>query len=557
MKLETLFENKSYLHLLLLFILCYFAFFIFSDTFFVNIMEARNFVTAREMIAKGNWLVPSMNGELRLAKPPLPTWITTLFGMYFGIENLSLLRFPAGVMGILMVVFMYRFTLSLNGKRSAAFINSLVLLSSFYVLYMSRTGTWDIYCHSFMLGAIWLLFEGWKTENKNWNYFIGAGILLGLSFLSKGPVAFFALFLPFLIAYCWVYGGKVILRKWQPFVLALFIFAVISFWWPVYIAVAHAQEAAAIAKLESGSWINRHVRPFYYYWNFPIQSGIWTLVIASGLLVPYALKRFESKKEYKFALIWTLSAVVLLSLFPEKKDRYLLPVMLPSAILAGQVLQHLIKVFQNKTADKWDRLVWGVNFWLIAIVTLALPIAVYMLIYQKGDMPGVQFIVLSILSECIFGYLIYCWKNKSVRGFILSIVAIMCLAEVFIIPNTKGIVNRNPDFKNIREVRNITAIQNLNFYSIGKEGFRIELVWEVGKEVKAWDFDGSNNIPEDKAFVVFSSTPPESVIPKEIQEKVSIKTLEFYDYNRYSKGRHRNKPHFQKYVSVITPNPDL
>lgn len=56
-----------------------------SLSFFVNIgsiepsiMEARNFITAKEMIENDTWLLPTMNGEYRLAKPPLPTWITSV-----------------------------------------------------------------------------------------------------------------------------------------------------------------------------------------------------------------------------------------------------------------------------------------------------------------------------------------------------------------------------------------------------------------------------------------------------------------------------------------------
>ena len=29
-------------------------------------MESRNLITAREMVSEGNWLIPTMNGELRL-----------------------------------------------------------------------------------------------------------------------------------------------------------------------------------------------------------------------------------------------------------------------------------------------------------------------------------------------------------------------------------------------------------------------------------------------------------------------------------------------------------
>ena len=547
-----LFENKTSVHILFLLVVCYFAFFFANSSFFVNIMEARNFVTAREMIEKGNWLVPTMNGELRLAKPPLPTWITAVFGSWFGIENVSMLRFPAAMVSSLMVILMYFFTISLNKNRIAALCNSLVLASSFYIVYMGRTGTWDIYCHSFILGAILFFHKAWKTENKNWRLFIGAGIFLGLSFLSKGPVAFFAVLIPFLVAYSWVYDGKVILQKWQPLLLAIGIFIVISFWWPVFISLVHADEAAAVAKLESGSWMNRHVRPFYYYWNFPIQSGIWTLIIFSALIFPYALKRFEAKKEYKFALIWTITTVVLLSLIPEKKDRYLLPVLIPGALLAGQLIQHLFQVFKNKTADKWDNLIFGVNIWLIAIVALVMPVGIFIFFYQDQQISLFAFILFALLSEGIFLLLLMAWKTKNILNFVFGLICLMTITEVFIIPNTSSLQNRNKEFKNIREARNIESIKDLNLYSIGKEEFRIELVWEVGREVKSWNTEDLTEFPKEKSFVVFSSENPKELFSGLQLQNMEFETIDHYDYNRQPKGNKRYSPYFQKYMTLIT-----
>lgn len=61
----------------------------------VSIMEARNFITAREMVQDGNWLLTTMNGEPRYEKPPLPTWLTAVSGLLFGIKSTFALRLPA------------------------------------------------------------------------------------------------------------------------------------------------------------------------------------------------------------------------------------------------------------------------------------------------------------------------------------------------------------------------------------------------------------------------------------------------------------------------------
>lgn len=57
--------------------------FIFNlDVLDVTIMEARNFITAREMTLDGNWLLTTMNGEPRYQKPPLPTWLAAISSFF-------------------------------------------------------------------------------------------------------------------------------------------------------------------------------------------------------------------------------------------------------------------------------------------------------------------------------------------------------------------------------------------------------------------------------------------------------------------------------------------
>ena len=164
------FSSTKYIILLLLLCLC--IFFPHLDLFFVNIMEARNFTTAREMVEFGNWLVPTMNGELRLEKPPLPTWITAFVIKLFGTESIALLRIPAALASTLLVFYGYRFVELITKNRLQAFISAAVMATSLYVIYMGRTGTWDIFCHSFMMMAIYYLMKGFKLEKKNYLMFL-------------------------------------------------------------------------------------------------------------------------------------------------------------------------------------------------------------------------------------------------------------------------------------------------------------------------------------------------------------------------------------------------
>jgi 4-amino-4-deoxy-L-arabinose transferase-like glycosyltransferase len=110
-----------------------------------NIMEARNLATAREMLAKGNWLSPTMNGELRFEKPPLPTWAAAVAMAAFGAERRVLLRLPAALAAILLVFFVLELTEELTDDETTPFLAAATAATSFYVLVMARDISWDIF----------------------------------------------------------------------------------------------------------------------------------------------------------------------------------------------------------------------------------------------------------------------------------------------------------------------------------------------------------------------------------------------------------------------------
>jgi 4-amino-4-deoxy-L-arabinose transferase-like glycosyltransferase len=100
------------------------------DVLYPNIMEARNFITAREMVTDDNWLLTTMNGEPRYEKPPLPTWLAAFAGMIFSFDNLTALRIPSALITLVLVIFSYRFGVYFLKNKHQAFINSLVLATS-------------------------------------------------------------------------------------------------------------------------------------------------------------------------------------------------------------------------------------------------------------------------------------------------------------------------------------------------------------------------------------------------------------------------------------------
>ena len=125
----------------------------------VTIMEARNLITAREMVNDGNWLLTTLNGEPRYQKPPLPTWLTACTALIFGFKNILALRFPGILMIALTGIFSYLLSVRLVANKRQAFFNALITISSFYVIGIVIEAPWDIFTHGFMLVAIYHLFQ--------------------------------------------------------------------------------------------------------------------------------------------------------------------------------------------------------------------------------------------------------------------------------------------------------------------------------------------------------------------------------------------------------------
>ena len=312
-------------HIPIILLACVMVFFLHLDVLYANIMEARNFITAREMLRDNHWILTTMNGEARYEKPPLPTWLAALSGAVFGIDKLWALRLPSALISTFLALFFYRFLDYVVKNKEQAFNASLILITSFYILFSGRNGTWDIFAHAFMLAGIYYLFRFFQPVDnsaqaeKPYYYALCAGLLIGLSFMSKGPVSHFALLLPFLIAYGVVYRFTDFRKKTLPFLVMLVLILALSSWWAIAVYLLDTHAATTIADKEASAWAGHNTRPLYYYWSFVTQSGVWTIPAFIGLLYPYLKTRVVNLKAYRFSLWWTLAAVILLSLIPEKK----------------------------------------------------------------------------------------------------------------------------------------------------------------------------------------------------------------------------------------------
>ena len=484
--------------------------FIYLD---ITIMEARNFITAREMITDGNWLLTTMNGEPRYQKPPLPTWLAAISALIFGTKSLLAYRLPGIIMVLVIAISNYLLSLKLVGDKKQALINALITITSFYVIGIVIEATWDIFTHGFMIFGIYHLYLLFEKPSNYWKHTIISGVFIGLSILSKGPVSLYVLFLPFLIAYGLTYKYKSFKAKVFSIVSLLILAISIGGWWYLYVRIQDPETLLAITNKETSNWSSYNIRPFYYYWSFFTQSGLWTIPAFTSLLYPYLKSRVSNLKAYKFTLFWTVAAVVLLSIIPEKKSRYLMPVLIPLALNIGFYIEYLIRSFIN-IKDKREIIPVYFNFGLIGAIGILFPFTGFFFGPFLTGKVIFWFILSSIILAIIGISILRNLKRKSLKPIIYLSVGLIISICLFILP-----ISRVQYPANYKSIKNLD--KNIKIYHLGY--VCPEMLWLYGDKIEPYKDD---LVATEQTFglLIFDD------IPKDTKELLESKyTMEYSD----------------------------
>jgi 4-amino-4-deoxy-L-arabinose transferase-like glycosyltransferase len=160
--------------------------------------EGRYAEIAREMAAQNDWVVPLLQGEAYLDKPPLLYWLTMLSYRAFGIHELSARLAPAlAVHGTILIVY-------LIGRRSlgerAAFWGALLLGLAPGFVGMGRLLLIDGLLTFWVTLAAFAAFEARRGQTLRRKWWTISAFASGLGVLTKGPIALIVL-VPPLLAY--------------------------------------------------------------------------------------------------------------------------------------------------------------------------------------------------------------------------------------------------------------------------------------------------------------------------------------------------------------------
>jgi len=489
----------------------------------VSIMEARNFIVAREMLTENHWFLTTMNDLARYEKPPFPAWFTTPFVYVFGLDNVWAYRIPTSIFSTLGLVYFFKL-IKLWLPKDLAFYSALVLGTSFYYIAIRFEAPSDIYTHvNMIIGIYFLVRRHPRIYLKN---MILGSLFLGFSILSKGPVSPYALLLPFLLAYfvCFKFDVKSHLFKLFGFLILGFV---VGGSWYLYVRYADPQTLLEIADKETDNWTSYNTRPFYYYWSFFIQTGIWTIPAALSLMYPYFINRIKHQRLYKFSFLWTLLALVLLSVIPEKKPRYLVPVLFPLALNTVLVINYLV----NHKTNRFSKLFHYLHYPIIILLCMAVIISPFMLNILWSDF-WFFYVLLSLCSLSIAFFTLRYLKHSNFKTlFFMNILLVLMLTSLA--QSQVQVLKANDDYHSLSRLHPDNKNFNIYYY----RGLSPEIVWTYG-EIST-PFNSESNLEEPYRILV-SANHIEDFRAK-YPELHTKQRPQVYDENYFKSGDRKRK----------------
>jgi len=157
--------------------------------------EPRFAEASREMIARGDYVVPYFNNSYRFDKPPLTYWAQTTCYKCLG-ENDFAARLPSVLAAALTVLVVYGFGTRLYGA-GVGWGAALIFLTSLQVVEHAKAAVADmlmVLLFTLATWAGWELLRSGEPRRARWGWWGLFYSSLALGFLAKGPVAWLPLF---------------------------------------------------------------------------------------------------------------------------------------------------------------------------------------------------------------------------------------------------------------------------------------------------------------------------------------------------------------------------
>lgn len=381
--------------------------------------EARVLETARQMLGTGaqGWLLPTLNGEPRLKKPPLAYWLSASAYSIAGVSEF-VGRIPAALVGWLTLLAAF-FIIERCSGWQIALASSATVLGSFHFFRYTRLAETDALAMLFLtvaIGAIWIAAS---DPRFRWHHLAAAAT--GFVILSKGAPAIFVFI--FLIAFCasekrWDVTLR-FLKSGAPITLLI-----IAVPWFIYADQKLGGGAVFAGEISNTVRGGDHFRlPFDYIPQLFLASAPWSAFLP--LAIFEAIRRWKTDSTMRTLLLWLSAILIPLCINGNKQPHYLVMLAPPMMIL----IAHLLMKWPDDLGN-WVRWIFAGMLSLAFLGGFAIPMAAYFAIGEVR--PGDIVVGVLLLIAATIVALVTTRRRHILAGIMTMMLAVCILMPVLI-----------------------------------------------------------------------------------------------------------------------------
>lgn len=535
---------------LLIIVLCLAAFFVNNSALSTDGKEAKIVVTARDIANTGNWMSPTMNGAPCLSTPPLAAWVAACVERAYP-DNISAQRCVSALLATICCLFFFGVARYMERRRGFAELATMVFLTCYHVIYMGRMVSHDVYSITFIMGAIYYLMRlfydrRYYANPHKWRWALLAGLMFGLSFLGNGIVTFYALFLPFIVSTMVLKRPDMKGRGW-PLLLTTVVAFLTFGWWYAWLLTHHPEVTSEVLKSQLAPWITGHVRPWYYYWRFFAEMGVWSILALAAFFVPYWRKRVSTKRPYLMSMLWVVVALVLLSIMPEKSMDDLVVLMPPFALAVASLIYYYI---EGRPTDTWGKMLFLTNGFFIALFIFALPILIHVFMTNHRLIDMGTAICVNVLFIGIGIYVVVSTKRKEMKSVVKGVMLLFFATECLLFSSIDELVT-NSQHRSIGLVNTDKLLQELPIYHNADESLRMELVYEAKRHIHDLDLKDKEAVMKALPCLLVTQNSLNDELPMSIMNEVDTMRVGVFDDNRLPRSNSHYRQELVNHVSVL------
>jgi 4-amino-4-deoxy-L-arabinose transferase-like glycosyltransferase len=341
-----------------------------GSTPLIGLDEALYSECSREMLAGGDYIVPTCNGVLFLDKPPLVYWMQAASMRVFGINSFAV-RLPSMLAALLLVAFTVYIASRLYDRRSGI-MAGFVLASAMLTAGLARMAIMDqifALAITVSLGAFLLTyFEKWSR--KGYLLFWAA---MGISTLIKGPVG--------ILLICSIAALFLVLKrdlqslKSTSPVLGILIFLAIVLPWYVLVQIhtdgKFLQEFFLHQNLQRAMGKDfSHNQPFYFYLPiFVVGFFPWSIFVPLAWRIKVRLSRPDTSL---FMAVWMVVIIGFWSLCRSKLPSYIFPMLPAAAVMVGSMWSDISKSAKISSLIRYSGVVLAFSILIAAAFLVGL-----------------------------------------------------------------------------------------------------------------------------------------------------------------------------------------